>query len=250
MATVMMPFAVGAVALTGGLAAAAFVKAFGTGFLALPRSPGAESAVEVGFAMRSGMVILAAACVGLGVVPGLVLAPLQRSVQALHGLANGPGVEVIGVGIETAGSAGRLAPGVIAVTLAAALAVLLTVGWLVRVRRHRRPVEAWGCGRTVRTARMEYTATSFAEPLQRVFDDVLRPELDLDVSHTSESRYYLEAVRYRMGISDAFESRVYRPLVEGFRRLGERARAVQNGSIHLYLGYMLVVVLAVLLVSR
>jgi formate hydrogenlyase subunit 3/multisubunit Na+/H+ antiporter MnhD subunit len=246
----VMPFAAGAVALTGGLAAAAFVKAFGTGFLALPRSSSAESAVEVGFALRSGMVILAAACVGLGLVPGVVIAPLQGSVQALNGLANGPGVEVVGVGIETAGAAGRLAPGVIAVTLVAALAVVSAVGWLTKVRRHRRRVDAWGCGRTVQTARMEYTATSFAEPLQRVFDDVLRPELDLDVSHTSESRYYLEAVRYRIGISDAFESRVYRPLVERFRRLGERARAVQNGSIHLYLGYMLVVVLVVLMVSR
>ncbi len=246
----VMPFAVGAVALTGGLAAATFVKAFGTGFLALPRSSGAESAVEVGFAMRSGMVILAAACVGLGLAPGVVVAPLQRSVQALRGLADGPGVMVVGVGLETAGAGGRLAPGVIAVTLAAALAVVGAGGWLVKVRRHRRQVEAWGCGRTVRTARMEYTATSFAEPLQRVFDDVLRPELDLDVSHTSESRYYLEAVRYRIGISDAFESRVYRPLVERFRQLGERARAVQNGSIHLYLGYMLVVVLVVLMVSR
>ncbi|RPI25521.1 MAG: hydrogenase 4 subunit B [Actinobacteria bacterium] len=246
----VMPFAVGAVALTGGLAAATFVKAFGTGFLALPRSPGAESAVEVGFAMRSGMVILAAACVVLGLVPGVVLAPLQRSVQALSGLADGPGVEVVGVGIETAGAAGRLAPAVIALALVSALAVVLVVGWLVKVRRVRRRLEAWACGRTIQTARMEYTATSFAEPLKRVFDDVLRPELDLDVSHASESRYYLEAVRYRIGISDAFESHVYRPLVDMFRRFGDRARRVHNGSIHLYLAYMLVVVLVVLMVSR
>ncbi|HEX9894093.1 MAG TPA: proton-conducting transporter membrane subunit, partial [Gemmatimonadales bacterium] len=246
----VMPFAVGAVALTGGLAAAAFVKAFGTGFLALPRSSGAESAVEVGFAMRTGMVILAAACVVLGLAPGVLLAPLQRSVQALSGLADGPGVEVVGLGIETVGAGGRLVPAVIALALVSVLAVVLVLGWLVRVRRVRRRLEAWACGRTIQTARMEYTATSFAEPLQRVFDDVLRPELDLEVSHKAESRYYLEAVRYRIGISDAFESRLYRPLVDMFARIGNRARRVQNGSIHLYLAYMLVVVLVVLMVSR
>jgi hypothetical protein len=196
------------------------------------------------------MVILAAACVVLGLVPGVLLAPLQRSVQALGGLADGPGVEVVGVGIETAGASGRLAPAVIALALVSALAVVLVVGWLVKVRRVRRRLEAWACGRTIQTARMEYTATSFAEPLQRVFDDVLRPELDLDVSHKTESRYYLEAVRYRIGISDALESRVYRPLVDMFGRLGDRARRVHNGSIHLYLAYMLVVVLVVLMVSR
>ena len=38
---------------------------------------------------------------------------------------------------------------------------------------------------------------SFAEPLQRVFDDVLRPDHDLDVSHVAESRYFEQAITYR-----------------------------------------------------
>ena len=45
---------------------------------------------------------------------------------------------------------------------------------------------------------MEYTATSFAEPLQRVFDDVLHPEIDVDVDHRTESRHYVQAIRYRL----------------------------------------------------
>ena len=36
---------------------------------------------------------------------------------------------------------------------------------------------------------MQYTATSFAEPLQRVFDDVLRPDTDIEVTHVAESQY-------------------------------------------------------------
>ena len=43
---VLMPLAVGALALTSGLAAACFVKAFGITFLAIPRSPAAEHAHE------------------------------------------------------------------------------------------------------------------------------------------------------------------------------------------------------------
>ena len=45
------------------------------------------------------------------------------------------------------------------------------------------------------TARMQYTATSFAEPLQRVFDDVLAPEANVDVTAHAESRYVLERIR-------------------------------------------------------
>ena len=67
---------------------------------------------------------------------------------------------------------------------------MLAVMRLTIAARDRRRAENWGCGRTLQTARMEYTATSFAEPLQRVFDDVLQPDLDIDVTHADESRYY------------------------------------------------------------
>ena len=97
---------------------------------------------------------------------------------------------------------------------------------------------------------MEYTATSFAEPLQRVFDDVLRPDLDVDVDHRTESRYYIEAVRYRRGIRDAVEHHLYEPVLRFARWWGEIARALQNGSIHRYLAYAMAAVIAVLVVAR
>jgi hypothetical protein len=97
---------------------------------------------------------------------------------------------------------------------------------------------------------MEYTATSFAEPLQRVFDDVLRPDLDVDVDHRVESRYYVEAVRYRQGIRDAVEHRLYEPVLRAARWWGQAARRVQDGSIHRYLAYAMVALIVVLLVAQ
>jgi hypothetical protein len=96
---------------------------------------------------------------------------------------------------------------------------------------------------------MQYTATSFAEPLQRVFDDVLRPDRDLDVSHLAESRYFEDALRYHSRIDDAVERGWYRPLIGLVSRWGDVARRAQNGSMHRYLAYgfaALVVVLIVL----
>ncbi len=52
---VLMPIAVGMLALTSGLAAACFVKAFGITFLAIPRSHEAEHAHEAPLSMRIGM---------------------------------------------------------------------------------------------------------------------------------------------------------------------------------------------------
>ena len=73
-------FGVAALALTSGLAAACFVRAFGITFLALPRSARAESAREVTWTMRAAMALLALVCVALGVLPSLALAPLEATV--------------------------------------------------------------------------------------------------------------------------------------------------------------------------
>ena len=73
-------FGVAALALTSGLAAACFVRAFGITFLALPRSASAESAREVAWTMRAAMALLALVCVALGVLPSLALAPLEATV--------------------------------------------------------------------------------------------------------------------------------------------------------------------------
>jgi hydrogenase-4 component B len=244
---------VAALALTGGLTAAAFVKAFGIGFLGQPRTPEAAAAAEAGPAMLAGTALLAVPCLVLGVVPGAVVPLLARAAgTALGGLRPDP--LRAGAGLAIGGSADVIQPAL----LAAALLAGLVLAWgLVRLRAragaergHRaRRAEAWGCGRELQTPRMQYTATSFAEPLQRVFADVLRPDLDLDVSHLAESRYFVQAVTYRSRIDDAVERGAYRPLTAGVRRWGQVARRAQNGSVHRYIGYgfaALVILLVVL----
>jgi hypothetical protein len=95
---------------------------------------------------------------------------------------------------------------------------------------------------------MQYTATSYAEPLSRVFDEALRPERDIEITHATESRYLVEAVRFRQQVGDIVEMRVYRPAIGLMDRLGEAARALQNGSIHRYLGYSFAALVVVLVV--
>ena len=84
---------------------------------------------------------------------------------------------------------------------------------------------------------MEYTATSFAEPLQRVFDDVLAPETDVDVTHTRESSYLVEEVEYRRRVPDRIERRLYQPVLALVAAWGSAGRRLATGSVHRYLGY-------------
>jgi len=242
---------VAALALTGGFTAAAFVKVIGVGMLGRPRSDAAANAEEVPATMQLGAGLLAGTCVALGCVPMIVLPALERAaalvvpgarLAPLHGT----------VDLHLAGFQGVLSPALLAVGLVAAVGGVVALRKLVSLRFAPRIAlrrsEAWGCGREVQTARMQYTATSFAEPLQRVFDDVLRPDHDLEVTHLAESRYYVARVSYRTSIGDVIEHSVYRPVIAAVGWWGRRARALQNGSVHRYLAYGLVALIVILVV--
>jgi len=150
--------------------------------------------------------------------------------------------------VRLQGFTGSLSP-----LLVAAAVVFATVVFAVAARliaaRHRARVAArlWDCGAGPLSARMEYTATSFAEPLQRVFDNVLRPEHDVDITHYRESRYLVDAVSYRLRVPDRVEHRLYRPVLSAVRAWGRAGPRLANGSVHLYLGYGFAVVCGALL---
>jgi formate hydrogenlyase subunit 3/multisubunit Na+/H+ antiporter MnhD subunit len=234
-AVIAMPLAVAAIALTTGLAVATFVKAFGVGFLAKPRSGAAENAHESRLSMLIGMGLAGSACVVLALSPATVVPPLRAAAD----VALGPGDPVVSgtVTLRLAPIAGALSP--LMLTLALLVSLVAVVG-MVRVvagRSVRRVARAWDCGGGPMSARMEYTATSFAEPLQRVFDDVVQPEQDVDVTHHEESRYLVRAVEYRRTLPDRIEHRLYRPVLEGVAAWGRAGRLLATGSVHRYLGY-------------
>ncbi|OBH51138.1 hypothetical protein A5686_12455 [Mycobacterium sp. E2479] len=244
------PLAVGAVALTTGLGVAAMVKAFGIGFLARPRSERAALAREAPGTMLAAMAIAAAACLMLAVTPAF-LAPVLRSAISALPAARAVQFTDFGAVVGLPGLRGSIAPGSIAAGIVVAT---LAAATLARWRRSRRPAPAtlplWACGADDLTARMQYTATSFAEPLQRVFDDVLRPDTDIEVTHTAESRYLADKITYHARIADAIEERCYAPVIRAVAAAAGLMRRAHSGSVHLYLAYGALGVLIVLVVAR
>jgi len=244
---VVVALGVATLALTGGLTVVAFVKATGIGLLGRARSNEAAQAHEVPASMRWGSGLAAGACVVLGVAPLLELRAVARATSGLGAPSLSSGAWS---GLHLGPFRGELAPALVGAGLVVGVLALMLAR---RVRRAGtwpalRSSEPWGSGREVQTARMQYTATSFAEPLQRVFDDVVRPERDLDVDHAAESRYYIERIRLRSANVDLVERALYRPLQRGLAWWGERARVLQNGSVHRYLAYGLVALVVVLVV--
>ncbi|MFJ9364540.1 proton-conducting transporter membrane subunit [Nocardia sp. NPDC101769] len=248
--TLAAPLAVGAVALTAGLGVAAMVKAFGVGFLARARSGEAAAAREAPPSMIAGMTLCASVCGVLAVVP-MVVGPVVRRTLAELPVTRSADFTGLGWTVRLPGMAGSISPGVIAIVVAGAVAAVAVAAAL---RARRNPAAAalplWACGADQPTHRMQYTATSFAEPLQRVFDDVLRPDTDIEITPLAESRYLVEKVAYRARIADTVEQRLYRPVVRAVRLVAAAVARAHNGSVHLYLAYGALGVLIVLVVSR
>ena len=160
----------GGLALIGGLAAACFAKAFGIVFLGEPRSSHAAGAHEVGAAMRWPMAVLAAICLGIGLLAPLALRMVLPAVRVMAGTD---------YRIRSASLTSGAIRGLSGVTWRRpALLVLAAALFLIRRRlprgREETATGTWDCGYARPTARMQYTASSFAQPLTDLFQIFLR----------------------------------------------------------------------------
>ncbi|MEX2147429.1 MAG: hydrogenase 4 subunit B [Candidatus Rokuibacteriota bacterium] len=245
----IMPIAVAMLALTSGLAAACFVKAFGISFLAIPRSRQAEHAHEVAPSMQLGMAVLALPCIVLGLAPSFFVRLFGAAVPG----AGRPAAELtftLGLPLRVPGTVGEMSPPLLALGLAFGVLLILLGFRLAGIDRRPRVGDTWGCGRIGQTPRMEYTATAFAEPLRRVFAELYRPTKDLSIDFHPASKYFVQSIEYRSEIHPWFERVLYDPLVSLCQHLGAWARRLQGGSVHLYLMYMALALLVLLTVAR
>lgn len=239
---VLVPLALAVIALTAGLALLTFTKAYGIAFLARARSDGARLAHEVPRTMRAALLVGASAVVVLGLVPG-PLATLAATAAGVHR------VETVGAAGLSLGDVGALLDPLTLTLLAVGVALPVVVTSAALARRHprRREAPGWGCGAVRTSPRMQYTATSYAEPLMRVFDEALQTTRGVEVESVEESRFLAARVEYRQRVADVVEDRLYRPVLRAADRFGERARGLQNGSIHRYLAFSFGALVAVLL---
>jgi hydrogenase-4 component B len=230
-------------ALTGGLAAACFAKAFGVTFLGRPRSPHAEHATEAPPTMIAGMVWLAALCVALGVAPGYAMRLLDApTAQLLGGLgasavltARGPLVLATGLTLT-----GANATAISMTMMAALLVALAAMAWALRGGWRRSPprtAPTWTGGMSP-TARFNYTATAFAKPLRFVFAALYRPRREV-TRETAGTPYVVRHIRYAGEVVDLAETEIYHRVEQGITDLSHAIRARSTGRIYGYIGFVL-----------
>ncbi len=228
--------AIPALAMIGSLAVACFVKVFGITFLGEPRREHAAPAHEAPPAMRWPMAGLLAACAWIGLLPGTVAPLLTQAVAAWSPLP---------VAAELDGS---LAPLTLVGVLGWGLLAALAAGgaWLWRRSRGAPAgVGTWGCGFSLPTPRMQYTASSFADFLVGLF----RFGLWTKRHGGRVTGLFPSPAEFASHTPDTVLERLLLPVLRGGSWLAARLRAwIQNGSSSLYLLYTAVTLVILLLV--
>lgn len=241
---------IAALALTGGLVAACFVKAFGITFLARPRSDVARDAQEVSFFMLVPMGVLSLLLVLLGVFSTTVIAALVGVVGSIAPATGDPMHFIFWEFIENRSMFASVLP-LEWVALGLAVALISLVGIVQWSARNRSVsiVRTWDCGEDL-NSRTEITGASFSRALQTIFQGVLRPTKQTDVEYHDEAlRYFIKSRTVTTDRVDVYQDYLYRPLQNGLGWLGDKAKLIQTGNINTYLLYVFMTLLVLLIVA-
>src|SRR5205085_9581635 len=157
----------------------------------------------------------------------------------------------VGASADVVAAATGIAPGSVMTQLAtvtgpldmtvsvfAILIVLALLAWLFRVHRLRvrrigsGPV--WGCGYLFPSARMQYTASSFVQPLTTQFRLFVRNRETL----VPPQGYFPAAASYSSDSRDPWLRLLIAPTFRWFDRMMSRLNVLQHGHIHVYVLYV------------
>lgn len=236
--------ALAALAAAAALALLSFVKVAGLALLGAPRSERCAEAAEPPWPMAAAMVALAAACILLGLLPGLVLSRLAS-------LLGAAGVPLPAHAAQLSAHPGVTLPGTGSLpTVGIALALLLstTLVWLARGLWAPQPVAApsWICGQPP-ARELGWSPGAFTKPLRLALAPLMRPRRELEVLGVG---VVTRRVVYQSDTPSLVDRIVYEPAIRAALRGAAVARRLQTGNVRTYAAYLLgLVVLAMVLLG-
>jgi len=170
------------------------------------------------------MAVLGGLCVLIGALPALVAPVLERALAAWLGAPVKQGL----------GELSPLRP-VAWVNALLVLSVLVVSAGLFKAGARFARGVTWDCGYAAPTARMQYTASSFADWLVGMSAIVLRPR----VRAAEVSGSFPALSRFESHVPDVVLDLWTMPVGRALARVAGWFRFIQHGSVHLYVLYVL-----------
>ena len=208
-----IPFAVFALAMTGGLAIACFVKAYGITFLGLHRSTNAKHAKEVNLLMKTGMVLMSLVILSL-----MALAPFY--IKAFDDVFISLGRDSVYAQIFPQGlwhihsigtNGGVVSPMILLLALVTITFVMMAVYKLfdVKTRIHH----TWSCGYKT-SPKTQYSATGFAGPIRRFFSWLYQPDEHFHKQTIAGHETKFSDSLYEVHVQPLFERSLYKSVAK------------------------------------
>ena len=223
----------------GGLAVAAFSKLIGTVFLGEPR----DSTIVVHKPDTTMLVPLFAHVAVCGILAAGFVYLLPIMASPLHIITAIDQVEILPVLFS-------IRQPLFAITAVSAL-ILSTLFCVLLLRfvllsRHRTATAVtWDCGYMFPTSRMQYTGSSFVQPIVRFFSKVLKPQYTISL----QQAYFPRSGQFSNGVYDIFLRHIFGPLFSGTAQAFSKLRWLQGGTMHVYVLYIALAVISALIVT-
>ncbi|WP_375306962.1 hydrogenase 4 subunit B [Bradyrhizobium sp. A11] len=241
----VIPAVGGLLALAAAFAAACFVKLYGISFLGRPRSDVAAAAHETDRFSLTAMFGLAAFCLIAGILPGLfidVLAPVSKDMVG-NVMPHQVGLQWLTI-VPIAES--RSSYNGLLVFLFVALCGTTAASAIHRLASDRvRRAPAWDCGYPDADPAIQYSASSFSQPIRRVFGSVIFGAREIGEMPPPSSPL---PARLTVELHDLIWDGLYAPVAKAIGFATDRINILQFFSIRRYLTLVFVALIVLLLV--
>jgi hydrogenase-4 component B len=233
----------GALALSAALCAGGFVRAYGVAFLGRPRSERAKAATEADPWSLGAMAGLLTSCLLAGLLPSVVIGVISPVVVSIIGAQTPSPAGLPWLSIAPIAESRSSYNGIVLFIF------ILVSAWLAARVAHRfgshalRRGPAWDCGYPDPDPATQYTASSFSQPIRRVFADaVFLARAHVDMPAPGDTR----PARFALRVTDRVMDGVYRPIAAGVMSCSARLDRFHHLSIQGYLTLVFVALVVLL----
>jgi hydrogenase-4 component B len=243
---ILLSLAGATLALTIAMSLTIFLKQYGMSFLGAARSRGADEAREVPRSMLVGMGILGISCVGLGVLPFLVIPLIDQVTTPVWATPIAEKVSADLILHPYYDGFSAVSPSYLGFVLPLLLLVPLVLVWALSSRKIRWVERRWLGGLDAFRPSMQFSPLAFSNAIRIIFGWIYRPQQDSRLAFPYSS-YYVRSTGYRSHIFPLVEQYLYLPIIKGTKWLSRGAVRFQSGSLNRYITYIFLLLLVALL---
>lgn len=228
-----------AFACIGGLAVICFTRFFGIVFLGEPR----EKEIKVhktGLFMKIPLILLTFMCLFIAAGCTFIIPVLQSSLYSITGIDQTVIQDIFA----------NMTKDLFSILLLSLFLIMIFVFLLalIKLMLRKRTVKTtvtWDCGYAAPNARMQYTGTSYVQPVITFFSKIFRPKYQKKL----EDSYFPQYGSHQTDVQDIFVNYLFRPAYSGLTGAFSRLRWLQGGKVHIYIMYIAIAIVAALIVT-